>query len=96
MEQVVEQQPCVFLQIVDDAVSKIGAYTPGYHALIVDKSKMLEEQPDYVIILAWPYAKFIIKNNIDYIKRGGIFCVPLPTIKFIDNNNYIDYIDSIV
>lgn len=81
--------------VIDDAPSKIGTYTPYYHAKIVDKSALLgKERPDYVIILAWPYAKYIVQQNIDYIKNGGKFVVPLPNILMIDITNYINFVKS--
>lgn len=63
--------------IIDDAQSKIGKIMPVYHQRI----SKLTSQPDYLIILAWPYAEEIIKKNTDY---KGVFIIPLPTIKFIN------------
>lgn len=74
-----------FEKIVDDALSKIGNYTPVYHVKI-DSSDILYDnnsRPDYVIILAWAYADNIIKKHQKYLNNGGKFIVPLPEIKII-------------
>ncbi len=41
---------------------KIGKYLPGTHIPIVDNKIIMEEQPDYVVVLAWHYADYIMKN----------------------------------
>jgi methylation protein EvaC len=67
--------------IIDDAPSKIGSYTPIYNIPIID-SKILygDNKPDYVLILAWPYADFIMKTHKDF---KGKFILPLPDIKIV-------------
>ncbi|KKQ64169.1 MAG: hypothetical protein US84_C0002G0201, partial [Candidatus Falkowbacteria bacterium GW2011_GWF1_38_22] len=41
---------------------KIGKYLPGTHVPIVDNKIIMKDQPDYIIILAWHYADYIITN----------------------------------
>src|SRR3989338_2309105 len=57
---------------------KIGRYTPGTHIPIYGDEKLLEEQPDYALILAWNFAKEIMNNLSEFKKRGGKFIVPVP------------------
>ncbi|MBI2048127.1 MAG: class I SAM-dependent methyltransferase [Parcubacteria group bacterium] len=57
---------------------KVGRYTPGTRIPIYGDEKLLEEQPDYALILAWNFAKEIIKNLEEFKKRGGRFIVPVP------------------
>ena len=45
--------------------------------------KLLEDQPDYALILAWNFADEIIKNNSTYQKRGGKFIIPTSKPKII-------------
>jgi len=63
---------------------KVGMYLPGTHIPIVDNKIILEEQPDYVVILAWHYADFIMKN---WRKKGlkSKFVLPLPEFKIIED-----------
>ena len=44
---------------------------------------MYEDNPDYVLILAWNFADFIIKKNKKFHDNGGKFIVPLPKVKII-------------
>ena len=65
--------------ITEKSIIKRGCYTPGMHIPIVSEEKLLEEQPDYGIILAWNFANEIIKNNEEFLKRGGKFIIPIPS-----------------
>jgi len=64
---------------------KVGKYMPGFHNPIVSNEIILKEQPDYVVILAWHYAEYIIKN---WRAKGlkSKFVIPLPEFKIIDSN----------
>ena len=57
---------------------KIGKVTPGMHIPVYSDKKMLEDQPDYALILAWNFADEIIRNNTEYKKKGGKFIIPIP------------------
>ncbi len=61
---------------------KVGKYLPGTHIPIVDNKIILKEQPDYVVILAWHYADYIMKN---WRAKGlkSKFILPLPEFKII-------------
>lgn len=58
---------------------KQGKYAPGVHIPIYPDSKLLEEQPDYALILPWNFAPEIMKNLQEYKDNGGTFIVPIPT-----------------
>jgi hypothetical protein len=62
---------------------KVGKYMPGTHIPIVDNKIILEEQPDYVVILAWHYGDYIMKN---WRAKGlkSKFVLPLPEFTVID------------
>lgn len=68
--------------ITEKSKLKIGRYTPGSHIKIEPDAVLTERQPDYALLLAWNFAKEIIKNNPDY---KGTWIVPLPTIQLIKN-----------
>jgi hypothetical protein len=61
---------------------KVGKYLPGTHIPIVDNKIILKEQPDYIVILAWHYGDYIMKNW----RAKGIkskFVLPLPRFRVI-------------
>jgi ABC-type Fe3+-hydroxamate transport system substrate-binding protein len=62
---------------------KIGKFTPGMHIPVYSDEKLLEDQPDYALILAWNFADEIIKNNSLYQEKGGKFIIPTSKPKII-------------
>ena len=62
---------------------KIGKFTPGMHIPVYSDEKLLEDQPDYALILAWNFADEIIQNNSNYQKNGGKFIIPTPKPRII-------------
>ena len=69
--------------IVDDSKWKQNLYTPGKKIKILPVKNLYEDNPDYVLILAWNFADFIIKKNKKFHDNGGKFIVPLPNVKII-------------
>jgi len=63
---------------VDRSPLKVGLYTPGAHLPILPVSSLLENQPDYVLILAWNFAEEIVRQQGAYVRGGGRFAVPVP------------------
>ena len=61
---------------------KVGKYMAGTHNPIVSNEVLLKDKPEYVLILAWHFADFIIKN---WRAKGlkSKFIVPLPKFKII-------------
>ena len=78
--------------LVDDFKAKINLYSPGFKIPVYASEKLLKDKPDYVLILAWRYAKKIVKKNISYLNQGGKFILPLPNIKILNKNNYKNYL----
>ena len=68
---------------VDKSPHKQNLYTPGAHLFVYPPEKLLEDQPDYVLLLAWNFADEIIAQQQEYIRRGGHFIMPIPDVKIV-------------
>jgi len=68
---------------VDKSSLKIGKYTPGMHLPVRPTSTLLEDQPDYVLILAWNFADEIMLQQQEYATRGGRFIIPIPSPRIV-------------
>ena len=64
--------------VVDRNVHKQGKLMPGVHLPIHDPAKLLEDQPDYVLLLAWNFKDEIAAQQAEYLRCGGRFIVPVP------------------
>lgn len=64
--------------LVDRNPLKHGLYSPGMHIPVVPPDRVLQDQPDYLLILAWNFADEIIKQQEEYRRRGGRFILPIP------------------
>ena len=65
--------------MVDRNIHKQGLHMPGTHQPIRDVSALLEDQPDYVLLLAWNFKDEIMQQQAEYLGRGGRFIVPVPS-----------------
>jgi hypothetical protein len=65
--------------VVDRNVHKHGLFMPGVHIPIHGPERLLERMPDYVLLLAWNYRDEVMRQQDEYISRGGRFVVPVPS-----------------
>ena len=70
--------------IVDDNTVKQGRFSPGFHIPVHPADKLLDDKPDYVVVLAWQYATSIIERNAKYREAGGKMIVPLPDLRIVE------------
>jgi len=74
--------------IVDDNPAKQGRFSPGHHIPVLSPSKIYEEAPKYVLILAWQHSDAILQKHVKFLEQGGCFIIPLPTLTVIGRNSY--------
>jgi len=66
--------------VVDRNIHKQGKYMPGVHIPICDPRKLLQDMPDYVIILTWNFKDEILSQQSAFREKGGKFIIPVPKL----------------
>ncbi|MFQ5923839.1 MAG: methyltransferase domain-containing protein [Anaerolineales bacterium] len=69
--------------VVDRSTHKQGLYMPGTHLPICAPERLLEDKPDYVLMLAWNFADEILEQQAEYRKLGGQFIIPIPELRIL-------------
>jgi SAM-dependent methyltransferase len=67
--------------VVDRSTLKQGRYTPGRKLAIHAPARLLDDQPDYLLLLTWNFAEEILAQQAEYRRRGGRFLIPVPEVK---------------
>jgi hypothetical protein len=70
-------KPGVIEYVVDRNPAKVGRYLPGVKLQIRPVETLAQDKPDYVLVLAWNFAREIIGQNQDYTSAGGKFILPV-------------------
>ena len=78
--------------ICDANPSKIGKFTPGSHINIISKERMRKINPKYLLVLIWSFKTEVIKQEKEFIKKGGKLIFPLPIFHIVDKDNYSKYL----
>ena len=80
--------------ICDENEEKFGRYTPGSNIKIIPKKLMRKLKPDYLLVLIWSFKSEVIKQEINYIKKGGKLIFHLPFLHIVDKENYIEHLNE--
>ncbi len=69
--------------LADRSDLKQGKLSPGMHIPVVSPDRILETQPDYLLILAWNFGDEIMEQQAEYKRRGGKFILPIPEPRIV-------------
>jgi hypothetical protein len=69
--------------VVDRSPHKQGKYMPGIRLPIRAPAALLDEKPDYVLLLTWNFRDEILAQQDAYRRAGGKFIVPLPSVSIV-------------
>lgn len=69
--------------IVDDTPIKQDKLAPGSRIPIKDASYLERNKPDYIVLLAWNFAKELIQKTERHRKRGGKYIIPIPSVRIV-------------
>ena len=79
-------------EICDGSSKKVSRYTPGSNIKIISKKKMRKKNPDYLLVLIWSFRKEVIKQELNFLKKGGKLVFHLPRFHIVNINNFKSYL----
>ena len=68
---------------VDKNQFKQGRYMPGTRQPIYPTDRLLEDQPDFALLLPWNFSNEILAQQAEYRARGGRFIIPIPELRIV-------------
>jgi len=65
---------------VDKGPEKQGKFMPGSHIPIFHPDKLEQDMPEYTLLLSWNIQEEVLKQQKNYIEKGGRFIIPIPKV----------------
>jgi hypothetical protein len=62
---------------------KHGKLMPGVRIPIVPAARLLEDPPDFALLLPWNLQEEVLQQQSEYRKKGGRFIIPLPDLTVV-------------
>ena len=69
--------------VVDDTPEKQNKFAPGSKIPIKSSDYLDTEKPDYIVLLAWNFAKELMSKTKEHKLRGGKYIIPIPKVIII-------------
>jgi len=69
--------------IADRNPRKWGQYTIGTNIKIISEDESRAARPDYYLVLPWHFLPEFKTRELEFLKRGGRFLVPMPTVHLV-------------
>jgi hypothetical protein len=82
--------------IVDSTPLKQNRYYPGVHIPIRNPDVIKKDKPDYILLLAWNFAKEIMEKEKWFLESGGKFIVPVPEPFVVDSLQKLEHIQGTI
>jgi SAM-dependent methyltransferase len=64
--------------VADKSPHKQGKYMPGVGIPIVPPDRLLQESPEYALLLVWNLRDEVVREQRAYLEAGGRFIIPIP------------------
>jgi SAM-dependent methyltransferase len=64
--------------VADKSPHKQGKFMPGVGIPIVPPERLLQESPDYALLLVWNLREEVMREQRAYLEAGGRFIIPIP------------------
>jgi hypothetical protein len=52
---------------------------------VVAPERVLEDRPDYMLVLAWNFRDEIVAQHAEYLAGGGKLIFPIPRVEIVGN-----------
>ena len=80
--------------IGDRNPEKDGRVTPGARIPIISHEKLRALKPEYLFVFIWHFRSEVIRDEMEFLRRGGTLVFSLPRLHLVDINNYDRYLDN--